>query len=51
MDKIYLVSLHILNNIKITNYFNYEPWFNSVFSRNDLPRTKDGEYFINLDDK
>ena len=38
-----------LNNIEITNYFDYEPEFNSVFSRNNLPRIK--AYVINLDYK
>ena len=38
-------------NIEITNYFNYEPRYNDVFSRNKLPRMKDGAYVINLDDK
>ena len=32
------------------NYFNYEPRFNGVFSRNNLPRIKDGAYVTNLDD-
>ena len=43
--------LHPLNNIEITNYFNDEPRFNGVFSRNNLARIKDGAYVINLDDK
>ena len=43
--------LHPLNSIEITNYFNYEPRFNGVFSRNNLPTIKDGAYVINLDDK
>ena len=46
-----LVPLHPLSNIKITNYFNYEPRFYDVLSRNNLPRIKDGAYVINLDDK
>ena len=46
-----LVQLHPLNNVKITNCFNYEPRFNGVFLRNNLPRIKDGAYVINLDDK
>ena len=46
-----MVLLHPLSNIEITNYFNYEPRFNGVFSRNNLPRIKDGAYVINLDDK
>ena len=40
-----------LNNIKITNYFNYEPRFNGILSKSNLPRIKDGAYVINLDDK
>ena len=47
----FLILLYPLNNIEITNYFNYEPRFNGVFSRNNLPRIKDGAYVINLDDK
>ena len=50
MDK-FLVPLHPLNNMKIANYFKYEPRFNGVSSRNNLPRIKDGAYVINLDDK
>ena len=41
--------LHPLSNIEITEYFNCGPKFYGVFSRNDLPRTKDGAYVINLD--
>ena len=37
--------------MEITQYFNYKPRFNGVFSRNNLPRIKDGVYVINLDDK
>ena len=37
--------------MEITHYFDYEPRFNGVFSRNNLPRMKDGKYVINLDDK
>ena len=46
-----LVQLHPLRNMKITNYFNNEPRFNGVLSRNNLRRIKDGAYTINLDDK
>ena len=45
------VPLHPLNNIEITNYFNYQARSNGVFLRNNLPTIKDGAYFINLDDK
>ena len=43
--------MYPLNNIDITNYFNYEPRFHDVFSRSNLPRIKDGVYVINLDDE
>ena len=44
--------LHPLNNdIEITNYFKYEPRFNAVFERKNLPKIKDAVYVINLDDK
>ena len=46
-----LVPLHRLNNIKITNNFNYETRFNGVFPRNNLRRINDEAYVINLDDK
>ena len=32
-------------------YFSYELRFNGVFSRDNLPRMKDGVYVINLDNK
>ena len=50
MDK-NLVQIRPLKNIQITNYFNYKPKLNGAFSRNNLPRIKDGVYIINLDDK
>ena len=31
-------------------YFNCESRFNDVFSKDNLPRIKDGAYAINLDD-
>ena len=37
--------------MEITNCFNYEYNFNGFFSRNNLPRIKDGAYIINFDDK
>ena len=43
--------LHPLSNIEIIEYFNYKPRFNGVFSKNSLPRIKDGAYVINIDDK
>ena len=35
----------------MTKYFNYEPRFNDVFSRNNLSRIRDGAYVTNLDNK
>ena len=32
------------HNIEIPKYFNYEPRFNGGFSRDNLPRIKDGVY-------
>ena len=46
----FLVLLHLLSNIKIFRYFNYEPRFN-CFSKNNLARIKDGGYVINLDNE
>ena len=37
-------------NFAIHMYDKNEPKFNSVYSRNNLPKTKDGVYVINLDD-
>ena len=37
--------------MEITKYFYYEPRFNGVYSRDNLPRIKDGAYVINLNDK
>ena len=35
-------STPFFNNIQITKYFNYKPRFNGVYSRDSLPRIKDG---------
>ena len=35
----------------ITEYFNNEPRFNGVYSKDNLPRIKDETFFINLNDK
>ena len=43
-------QLHcILRNIRITKYSNYQPRFNGVYSKDNLPRIKDRTYVI--DDK
>ena len=50
----FFILLHPLSNIEITNHFNYEPRFNGVISRNNLPNKqtiKNGAYVKNIDDK
>ena len=41
---------HPLTNFEIQTYYQNEPRFNAVYSRNNLPKIKDGAYVINLDD-
>ena len=41
---------HPLTNFEIQKYYQNEPKFNGVYSRNNLPKIKDGEYVINLDE-
>ena len=42
---------HPLTNFEISEYYEDEPKFNDVFSRNNLPKTiKNGAYVINLDE-
>ena len=42
---------HPLTNLEIQKYYQNEPRFNGVFSRNNLPKKiKDGAYVINLDE-
>ena len=38
---------HLLTNFEIQKYQN-EPRFNGVYSRDNLPKIKDGVYVINL---
>ena len=43
--------LHPLTNFEIQKYFQNEPRFNGVFSRNNFSKKiKDGAYIINLDE-
>ena len=45
----FLIRAHPLANFEIQKYYKNQPKFNSVFSRNNLPRKiKDGVYVINL---
>ena len=42
---------HPLTNFKIQKYYQNEPRFNGVYSRNNLPeKIKDGAYVMNLDE-
>ena len=41
---------HPLTNFEIQKYYQNEPKFNGVYSRNNLPKKKDGAYVINLDE-
>ena len=42
------MSSHTLNNFKIQKYYQNEPKFNVVYSRNNLPKIKDVTYLVNL---
>ena len=41
---------HPLNNFEIQKYYENEPRFNGVYSRDNLSKIKDGAYVINLDE-
>ena len=45
-----LMRPHPLTNFEIQKYCQNEPKFNDVYSRNNLPKIKDGTYKINLDE-
>ena len=42
--------LHPLTNFEIQKFYQNEPKFRDVYSRNDLPKIKDGTYVINSDE-
>ena len=47
----FLMPPHPLTNLEIQKYYQNEPRFNGVFSKNNLPkRIKDGAYVIDLDE-
>ena len=47
----FLIPPHPLTDFEIKKYYENEPRFNGVFSRNNLPKKiKDGAYVINLDE-
>ena len=39
---------HHLTNFEIQKYYQNEPRFSALYSRNNLPKMQDGEYVINL---
>ena len=39
-----------LTNFEIQKYYQNEPRFNGGYSRDNLPKIKDGAYIINLDE-
>ena len=41
---------HPLTNFEILKYYQTEPKFNGVYSRNNLPKIKDRAYVISLDE-
>ena len=41
---------HPLTNFEIQKYYQNEPRFNGVYSRDNLPKIKDRAYIINLDE-
>ena len=44
------MSPHPLTNFETQKYYQDEPKFHGVYSRNNLPKIKDGSYVINLDE-
>ena len=41
---------HPLSNFEIKKYYQSEPKFNGVYSRNKLPKLMDGAYVVTLDE-
>ena len=41
---------HPLTNFEIQKYYQNRPRFNGVYSRDNLPKIKNGAYVINLDE-
>ena len=41
---------HPLPNFEIQKYYQNKPRFNGIYSRDSLPKIKDGTYGINLDE-
>ena len=45
-----LIPPHLLTNFEIQKYYQNEPRFNGVYSRDNLPNIKDGAYIINFNE-
>ena len=43
------MPLHPLTNFEIQKYYQNQPRFNGVYSKDNLPKINDGAYVINLD--
>ena len=41
---------HPLTNFELQKYYQNEPKFNGLYSRNNLSKIKDGTYIINLNE-
>ena len=51
LKKGFLIPPHPLTNFEIQIYYQNDPRFNEVYSRDNLPnKTKDRAYLINLDE-
>ena len=50
MTKWFLIPPHQLTNFEMQKYYQNEPRFNGVYSRDNVPKIKDGAYVINLDE-
>ena len=51
LKKGFLILHYPLTNFELQKYYQNEPRFKGVYSRNNLPdKIKDGEYVTNLDD-
>ena len=46
----FLIPPHPLTNFEIQKYYQDEYRFNGVYSRDNLPKIKDGAYVINLNE-
>ena len=45
-----LIPPHSLTNFEIREYYENEPRLNGIYSRDNLPKTKNGAHIINLDE-